>query len=153
MREKYQKTDEPVEKRRWQILWKIALGWTVKNTAIAVGVSYQYAHKVLAQYNQEGVSGLKNKRKNRKTHKRGKDPLRNGNLAELFGRIMYSCYSHLISVARSLIGCERSPFMLSGLKIRQLYQHWQLQLNQKLDTTCLILSTLSPQLHLIFTEF
>jgi hypothetical protein len=33
---------DPVESRRWHLLWKVSQGWTVKNTALAVGINYDY---------------------------------------------------------------------------------------------------------------
>jgi hypothetical protein len=43
-------------------LWKIALGWTIKNSALAVGIDYEYAKKIVKKYNESGVEGVKNKR-------------------------------------------------------------------------------------------
>jgi hypothetical protein len=45
-------------------LWKIALGWTIKNSALAVGIDYEYAKKIVKKYNESGVEGVKNKRSN-----------------------------------------------------------------------------------------
>ena len=42
LKEKYLKSQNSVEMRRWHLLWKISLGWTIKNSAIAVGCSYPY---------------------------------------------------------------------------------------------------------------
>ena len=36
LKKKYLKTQDLVESRRWHLLWKISLGWTIKNSAAAV---------------------------------------------------------------------------------------------------------------------
>jgi molybdenum-dependent DNA-binding transcriptional regulator ModE len=52
LKNKYRTSQDPVETRRWHLLWKISLGWTIKNAAIAVGLDYQYAFKILKKYNE-----------------------------------------------------------------------------------------------------
>lgn len=40
------------------------MGWTLKSSAIAVGISYDYAKEILKKYNElseEGVKNIKNK--------------------------------------------------------------------------------------------
>lgn len=64
LKQKYLKTTEPVASRRWHLLWKVSLGWTLKNSASAVGINYDYAKEILKKYNElgkEGVENLKNK--------------------------------------------------------------------------------------------
>ena len=77
LKEKYKKSQDTVESKRWHLIWKIAVGWTIKNSALAVGISYQYAKKVVKEYNEKGAEGIKNKRKQGKKHSRGKKPLLN----------------------------------------------------------------------------
>ncbi|ACB50674.1 hypothetical protein cce_1324 [Crocosphaera subtropica ATCC 51142] len=50
LKEKYRKAKDSVEARRWHFLWKVANGWTVKNSAIAVGISNSYGWKILKSY-------------------------------------------------------------------------------------------------------
>ena len=38
LKEKYLKSQNSVEMRRWHLLWKIFKGWTIKNSTIAVDV-------------------------------------------------------------------------------------------------------------------
>jgi transposase len=78
IKEKYQKVQDPVESRRWHLLWKIANGWTIKNSAISVGINYEYAQKILRNYNQRGESGVRNKRKENSSQTKGRKPLLNG---------------------------------------------------------------------------
>lgn len=67
---KYLKSQDAVESRRWHLLWKISLGWTIKNSAIAVGINYDYAKEVVNKYNSLGEEGLKNL-KNKQPQRRG----------------------------------------------------------------------------------
>ena len=75
LKKKYLKSKDSVESRRWHLLWKISLGWTLKNSAIAVGISYNYAQEILREYNKSGAKALKNGHKNPKKGTRGKKPL------------------------------------------------------------------------------
>lgn len=77
LKQKYKISQDTVEARRWHLLWKIALGWTIKNSALAVGIDYEYAKKIVKKYNESGVEGVKNKRKEAQPHVRGKAPLLN----------------------------------------------------------------------------
>jgi transposase len=75
LKQKYRTTKDPVEARRWGLLWKISLGWTIKDSAIALGIHYQYAKKILKSYNELGSEGLKNQKQTSVPHRRGKPPL------------------------------------------------------------------------------
>jgi transposase len=77
LKEKYQNAQDPVESRRWHLLWKIANGWTIKNSAIAIGINYEYAQKILQKYNKDGEEGVKNKRKDNSRKTKGRQPLLN----------------------------------------------------------------------------
>lgn len=64
LKKKYLKSQDSVESRRWHLLWKVSLGWTIKNSALAIGINYDYAKEVLKKYNklgEKGVENLKNK--------------------------------------------------------------------------------------------
>lgn len=56
---------------------KIALGWSVKNSAIAVGISNSYGWEILKNYNTLGIEGDKNPKKESGEHPRGIQPLKN----------------------------------------------------------------------------
>lgn len=77
LKQKYLKSQDPIESRRWHLLWKVSLGWTIKNSALVVGVDYQYAKKIVKRYNELAAAGVKNQRKATRTHRRGKPPLLN----------------------------------------------------------------------------
>lgn len=77
LKRKYLTSPDPVESRRWYILWKVSLGWTIKDSAIAVGLTYQYAKRIVKKYNDSKAEGIKNNRKTTHQHRRGKLPLLN----------------------------------------------------------------------------
>lgn len=77
LKDRYRKTKDSVESRRWHFLWKVALGWSVKNSALAVGISQSYGWKILKGYNEKGISGVLNEKKKTGEHSRGLKPLLN----------------------------------------------------------------------------
>jgi len=70
LKQKYLKCQDAVESRRWHLLWKISLGWTIKNSASAVGMNYDYAKEIVKKYNGLGAKGLENL-KNKQPQQRG----------------------------------------------------------------------------------
>lgn len=83
---KYLMSQDPVESRRWHLLWKVGLGWTIKNSAVAVGLNYQYAQRIVKKYNQLGELGVKNNRKQAVKHRRGKKALLNDQQLHLLAK-------------------------------------------------------------------
>ena len=77
LKAKYLKSRDPVEMRRWHLLWKISLGWTIKNSAVVVGYSYPYAQKILKRYNKDRAAGIINQKNRTSNHPRGKKRLLN----------------------------------------------------------------------------
>jgi transposase len=75
LKDKSRKSTDSVEARRWHLLWKVSLGWTIKHSAVAVGLSYPYAKSLIKRYNELGEAGVKNQNKKPKTHPRGKKSL------------------------------------------------------------------------------
>ncbi|MGK7930680.1 MAG: transposase [Microcystaceae cyanobacterium] len=63
LKNKYLQSQDPIESRRWHLVWKVSLGWTIKNSAIAIGISYVYGIEILKKYNELGEEGLKNRKK------------------------------------------------------------------------------------------
>ncbi|OLT60669.1 hypothetical protein BJP37_18290, partial [Moorena bouillonii PNG] len=53
LKKRYRASLDPVEARRWHLLWKFSLGWTIKNAAVAVGINYQYAFQIIKIMNWE----------------------------------------------------------------------------------------------------
>ncbi|WP_293087682.1 helix-turn-helix domain-containing protein, partial [Moorena sp. SIO4A1] len=62
LKQKYLKSKDSVafgpryanESRRWHLLWKVSLGWTIKTSAIAVGINYDYGKEIVKKYNDFG---------------------------------------------------------------------------------------------------
>lgn len=51
------------------------MGWTIKNSALAVGCSYSYGQKILGRYNLYGEEGVKNCKNQTSNHAKGKKRL------------------------------------------------------------------------------
>ena len=77
LKKRYLKSKDLIESRRWHLLWKVSVGWTIKESAILVGISYSYARKIVKQYNQQGEKSLKNRTRSPRKHSGGKKPLLN----------------------------------------------------------------------------
>jgi hypothetical protein len=77
LKHKYLTSKDPVEARRWGLIWKVAVGWTIKNSAIALGINYQYTKNIVNKYNELGAEGIKNRKQKSLAHRRGKQPLLN----------------------------------------------------------------------------
>jgi transposase len=75
LKDAYRLSQDPVESRRWHFLWKIALGWSVKNSTLAVGISESYGWTILKNYNSKGKEGVKNQKKESHAHRRGSKPI------------------------------------------------------------------------------
>ena len=74
IQEKYYNSQDRVESRRWHVLWKVGLGWTIKNSAIAVGLSYEYARRVVKRYNDKGEATVINQHNKNRSASRVKRP-------------------------------------------------------------------------------
>lgn len=59
----YISSSDPVESRRYHLLWLVSQGYQLTQAAQVVGYNYNYAYKVVRRYNEEGVEGVKNGRK------------------------------------------------------------------------------------------
>lgn len=75
LKQKYLHSKDSVESRRWHLLWKISQGWTIKNSAIAVGINYNYGKEILKKYNNRGKKGVKNLKNKQRKQSGGKKPL------------------------------------------------------------------------------
>lgn len=70
LKTRYQRSTDPVESRRWHLLWLVSQQWYLLDAAASVGVSYSYARKVVYTYNQDGVSAMTNRRRGRQMTRR-----------------------------------------------------------------------------------
>lgn len=66
LKTRYHTSTDPVESRRYHLLWLVSKRWYLLDAAESVGVSYSYARKVIHAYNQAGTSTLSNRRRGRK---------------------------------------------------------------------------------------
>ena len=62
LKTRYRQAQNATESRRWHLLLLIARSWTIKHSAIVVGISYDYAKEILYRYNREGPSSVRNRR-------------------------------------------------------------------------------------------
>jgi len=75
LKQKYLKSKDSVESRRWHLLWKVSLKWSIKNSASAVGINYDYAKKIVKKYNEFGEAGVKNRKNHNRQQLGGRKPL------------------------------------------------------------------------------
>lgn len=59
----YRASRDPVESRRWHLLWLVSEDATLTDAAKAVGLNYDYAREIVRYYNRDGADGLRNRRK------------------------------------------------------------------------------------------
>lgn len=69
----YHHCRDPVESRRFHLLWLVSSGWQIKKAAVAIGLSYDYACEIVKTYNQQGSASLSNRRKQQR--RPGRKPL------------------------------------------------------------------------------
>jgi len=63
LKRRYLHSCDPVESRRWHLVWMVASGWTIKKAAKAIAINYDYAKEILYNYNRQGVVAIQNRRK------------------------------------------------------------------------------------------
>jgi len=66
LKTRYRTSQDPVESRRWHLIWLVSGESTLTDAAKAVGVNYDYARDIVRAYNREGATGLRNRRRDRK---------------------------------------------------------------------------------------
>jgi transposase len=77
LKSRYLKSQDSVEARRWHLIWKVSLGWSIKNSAVAIGINYDYSQEIIKRYNRSGEEGIKNLKKISQTRKGGKKQILN----------------------------------------------------------------------------
>jgi transposase len=58
LKERYREATNPIEVRRWHLLWLIALSKTIKEAAAVLGINYDYARAIVKSYNQQGETAI-----------------------------------------------------------------------------------------------
>ena len=66
LKARYRASDDPVESRRWHLLWLVHTQTTLTDAAKVVGLNYDYARAVVKDYNRDGADGLRNRRKDQR---------------------------------------------------------------------------------------
>lgn len=66
LKTRYRKNQDPVESRRWHLIWLVSDDTTLTDAAKVVGLNYDYARDIIRAYNREGAEGLRNRRRDRK---------------------------------------------------------------------------------------
>lgn len=74
LKQKYT-NQESVSARRWHLLWKVALGLTIKNSALAVGINYDYGKEIVNKSQELGEKGVTNLEMKPRKHRGGKKQL------------------------------------------------------------------------------
>ena len=60
LKTKYRRSKDPIESRRYHLLWLVSQGNQLSEAAVVVGLHYDYARKVLKRYNDGGEAGIAN---------------------------------------------------------------------------------------------
>jgi molybdenum-dependent DNA-binding transcriptional regulator ModE len=47
LKHRYRSATNPIEAPRWQLLWLIALSWTIKEAAAVIGINYDYVKEIV----------------------------------------------------------------------------------------------------------
>ncbi|BAZ32140.1 hypothetical protein NIES4074_46420 [Cylindrospermum sp. NIES-4074] len=59
---RYREAAEATERSHFQIMWLLATGKTVKEVSVVTGYTKIWIYQIIKRYNQDGASGLANKR-------------------------------------------------------------------------------------------
>lgn len=65
LKDRYRQSQDTTEARRWHLLYLVAQEWSIKKAARAIALNYDYAKEIVRRYNQEGPSGVVDRRKKR----------------------------------------------------------------------------------------
>ncbi|MCH2232478.1 MAG: IS630 family transposase [Crocinitomicaceae bacterium] len=63
LKTRYLSAKDLVESRRWHLLWLVSLDWSIKKAAEIIGYNYDYAKKIVKNYNSLGELGVVNRQK------------------------------------------------------------------------------------------
>jgi len=70
LKNRYWRATDPVEARRWHLLWLISQKKTIKEASVVIGINYDYAKELVKLYNQQGEKGIIRKQLHRKERSR-----------------------------------------------------------------------------------
>lgn len=63
LRDRYRGCDHVIEKTRWHALWRVSLGEPATQVGPMLGLHAQSVRRIVARYNQEGVEGVRDQRR------------------------------------------------------------------------------------------
>lgn len=63
LHQRYQNCKDPVEAKRWYLLWQVSLSETVKEVALKMNLNYNYALSIVRKYNRYGPIIVQDNRK------------------------------------------------------------------------------------------
>lgn len=63
LKSRYLLAKDPVESRRWHLLWLVSKEWSIKKAAEIIGYNYDYAKEIVKNYNSLGELGVVNRDK------------------------------------------------------------------------------------------
>ena len=63
LKQRYLLAKDPVEARRWHLLWLVSAKWSIKQAAKAIGYNYDYARDIISNYNSQGELSVVHRRK------------------------------------------------------------------------------------------
>jgi transposase len=66
LKSRYLLSKDPVEARRYHLLWLVSENWSIKQAAEIISYNYDYAKEIVKKYNAEGEKSLANGRKKAK---------------------------------------------------------------------------------------
>ena len=82
LKQRYRNAKDPVESRRWHLIWLVSSNKPLTTAAEGVGMNYDYALEVVKSYNADGGQGLRNRRKDKRHRPRGSRGLLKGEQLE-----------------------------------------------------------------------
>ena len=66
LKQRYRQAKDPIEIRRWQLIWLVSEKRTIRQASAVTGLNYDYARELLKAYNQRGAEALQNRQKERR---------------------------------------------------------------------------------------
>lgn len=66
LKQRYRSAQDPVESRRWHLLWLVSTEQTLTSAARVVGLNYDYARDIVRHYNTDKAEGVRNRLKDKR---------------------------------------------------------------------------------------
>ncbi|WP_013324195.1 hypothetical protein [Gloeothece verrucosa] len=63
LQQRYQNSQDPIEAKRWYLLWQVSISETVKEVAQKMDINYDYALSLVRKYNRCGPIIVRDNRK------------------------------------------------------------------------------------------